>query len=131
VKFVDDEDILIIFILAQTTTSTTATNVSTWCVSRCRCTGISSYTQWQTFGSDAIYMLINTGNCNFTQTPCYFTSVSGTSSHWTMTGYNAIFSPTSSSFSVYLRGRSVTSSSTLLGYSSSYTWNVNWGGMYN
>ncbi|CAF3090921.1 unnamed protein product [Rotaria socialis] len=114
-----------------TITTTTTTTTSAICTYPCRCTGISSYTLWQILTNDTISMTVDTSSCNFYQTPTYFTSLFGTSSHWTMIGYNAIYSPANSSFTVHLRYIGSLSSSTLLTYASNYLWNVHWFGTYS
>ena len=71
-------------------------------------------------------MDVDTRNCNFTSIPSYFTSISGTSSHWDLAGYGAIDNPTSTTFRIYAKSISNTNSKTLLNYSIDYKWNVHW-----
>ena len=122
---------LLLLFSATTTGTTTSTTASPSCAAPCRCAGIASYTQWQVFSNDSLFMTINTTNCYFTRTPIYFTSLAGTSSHWSMTSYMAIHAPTNTSFTIQLRGLGTVSASLVMNYSTSYFWNVNWAGVYS
>lgn len=121
-----------VFYIVVTTTSTITTTTSRpGCILPCTCTGVASYTQWQVYSSDTIYITVDTSSCNFARTPMYITSIGGSSSHWTLTGYNAIYLPTNSSFMLYAKGWPAYSSSIMMNYSTTYTWIVNWAGMYS
>jgi hypothetical protein len=76
-------------------------------------------------------MDIDTSACNFIQTPRYCTSIGGTGGQWDLIGHNAIYSPASTTFRIYLTSLSSLTSSTMASYASTYTWNINWVGMYN
>jgi len=74
-------------------------------------------------------MDVDTSNCNFTSTPSYFTSISGTSAHWDLAGYGAIYNPTSTTFRIYAKSLSSADVGTLLDRSIDCKWNVHWLGI--
>ena len=48
---------------------------------------IPGSTNWQPYGNNTgVYVDIDTSGCGFSNTPRYFTSIGGTSSHWSTTG---------------------------------------------
>lgn len=63
------------------------------------CSGVSA--NWFP-GSPGIYINVDTSQCGFTSTPKYFTSLSGTSHHWTIIGIDAIYSESPNGFTVFL-----------------------------
>jgi hypothetical protein len=76
-------------------------------------------------------MILNTSQCNFIETPLYFISVGGTSNHYCLTGYDAIYQPTNESFQIYTTSVCVGyNATTMISYAASYNWNVNWVGFY-
>ena len=85
---------------------------------------------WQINSTTIITMIINTTQCNFTTTPLYFVSLYGTSDHWRMSGYVAIYFPTNQSFQVYLKSVLGVSATTLLSYAGTFSWNIVWTGFY-
>ena len=95
------------------------------------CSGKSSHTLWALYGTGGIRMVIDTSNCTFTSTPLYFTSMAGTSSHWVMESYTAIYSPTLSSFVVYGRSSIGWNSTEMFDYAQLYAWDINWVGILN
>jgi hypothetical protein len=74
-------------------------------------------------------MLIDTSTCNFSSTPLYFTSMAGTTNHWILTGYGAIYAPTKNALRIYGQSASVTNGTQLLSYSQTDQWSVNWFGL--
>lgn len=113
------------------TTATTTTSSLLGCAFPCLCADVASYTSWQAYwGGNAIYMNISTGRCNFTQTPLYFTSMAGTGSHYLLTSFGAIYSPTSTSFTIYLLNIAGWNSSTMMSLAAANVWNVNWFALY-
>lgn len=74
-------------------------------------------------------MTIDTSSCNFTSTPLYFTSMAGTSGHWILTSYTAIYSPTPISFRVYARSMNGWNSTEMVGYAQTYSYDLNWFGI--
>jgi hypothetical protein len=75
-------------------------------------------------------MTIDTSNCNFNSTPLYFTSITGDSVHWRLTGYGAIYVPSQNSFTIYASSYNYPNSTQLLSFSQIYQWNVSWFGLY-
>ncbi|CAF3508678.1 unnamed protein product [Rotaria socialis] len=116
---------------STTTKTTTTTTATTSCISPCICAGVASYTQWQAYSTDGMTMTISTSGCNFVQTPQYYTSIGGTSNHWSLSGYDSIYSPSSTSFTIYSMNMAGWSSSTMVSYANSYSWNVYWVGIYD
>ncbi|CAF1227796.1 unnamed protein product [Rotaria sordida] len=112
---------------STTTVTTTITTVAT--NSAYYCNGISSFTLWQLYSPNGLFMDIDTTSCRFNSTPLYFTSMAGTSSHWDLAGYTAIYSPTNTSFRIYTRSLNTMNSTEMLSYSQTYIWNVNWFGI--
>jgi hypothetical protein len=60
-------------------------------------------TGWNVYDPSTIYLSVNTSGCGFSSTPRYFTSVGGLGSHFELVGASAIYSPTSTGFSVYVQ----------------------------
>ena len=84
-------------------------------------------TNWKAYGSNAIYVDVDTTAAGFASTPRYFTSLGGTSNHYYAQGFNAIYSPTATGFRVYLRnwnGAALTPE-----YANSKGWYVQWLGV--
>jgi hypothetical protein len=73
-------------------------------------------------------MPIDTTNCSFNQTPIYFTSMAGISSHYGLISYRAIYSATATGFRVYIRPLFAWNATDMLTYAASYQWDVNWFG---
>ncbi|MFP2910080.1 S8 family peptidase [Pyxidicoccus sp. 3LFB2] len=78
-------------------------------------------TNWQQYSAEGIYLDVNTAGCGFTSTPLYFTSLGGTSSHWTSSGATAIYSPTATGFRVYVRTPGITPA-----LANQWGWHLNW-----
>ena len=79
---------------------------------------------WQVYDGLTIYLQINTSSCGYTTTARYFTSVSGTGSHFELTGVNAIYAATPTGFQVYVQKNSLgalTPSDAIAGQ-----WFINW-----
>ncbi len=88
---------------------------------------ISGATNWQSYGSNNIYLDIDTSSAGFAETPNYFASLGGSTCQWEEDGITAIYSPTSTGFRVYLRsdtGRSVTPE-----FANQNGWYVQWLGV--
>lgn len=56
---------------------------------------------WQA-GPPGISINVDTSHCGFTSTPKFFTSLSGTANHWTITGIDAIYNESENGFTVFL-----------------------------
>lgn len=59
-------------------------------------------TAWQQYGANGLYVDVDTSACGLTETPLYFTSLGGSSSHWITTGGTSIYNPTPTSLRIYL-----------------------------
>lgn len=103
---------------------------STTCTYPCQCAGTSPSSLWQIFNNSVIMMNINTTVCKFISTPVYFTSIAGIDMDYIMQGYTAIYSPKNDSFLIYAISVFGDKSSTLYSYSQTYSWNINWFGIY-
>merc|ERR1712037_1007684 len=55
--------------------------------------------KWDVYSNDQT-QLIDISKCGFTKTPTIFTSMTGTSSHWTATGMTSIYSPNKYKWSI-------------------------------
>lgn len=95
------------------------------------CAGILPWSLWKASNSILITIHVNSTVCNFSSTPAYFTTISGAYNHFYLQSYNVIYAPSNYGFRVYARGgvSPTLSSSTLLGYASTFSWNLNWLGM--
>jgi len=60
-------------------------------------------TEWKQYSSNSIYVDVDTTKAGFIDTPLYFTSIGGNYCHWEADGTNAIYSPMSTGFRIYLR----------------------------
>jgi hypothetical protein len=81
-------------------------------------------TNWQSYGTNAIYVDVDTSAARFTATPLYFTSIGGITNQRDAQGINAIYSATSKGFRIYLRnwnGVALTPA-----YANSKGWCVQW-----
>lgn len=104
--------------------STTAEN------NRYTCGGVSPLTRWSRTGRlDTIRMVIDTSQCEFTQTPLYFTSITGVAGHYLLVGVNAIYESTNTSFSINVRSMDGQTADTLMAWSAEYQWNLQWYGL--
>ncbi|CAF3772274.1 unnamed protein product, partial [Rotaria socialis] len=115
-----------LFQCQNVTTTTTTTSNQTSCTFPCTCAGIASYTLWQAYSTYSMYMIIDTTNCNFNQAPLYFTSMAGLGSQYGLTSYGAIYSASSTSFTIYSQNLFNWTASTLLNMAATNAWNVNW-----
>ncbi len=89
-----------------------------------KCTGstVAGSTNWQPYGENGIYVDIDTAACGFTATPRYFTSMGGSSRHWTTVGATSIYSPTSNGFRVYVNSEDAITPAS----ANSHHWTINW-----
>lgn len=74
-------------------------------------------------------MDIDTSNCSYPVLPRYFVSISGANSHDYIVGYQAIYSPTTTSFRIYAAPLKSWSNTLVLSASQTYAWDVNWFGI--
>jgi len=75
-------------------------------------------------GSPYIYIDVNTSSCNFSSTPTYFSSLGGNGGHYAVLGSNAIYSPTSTGFRIYLTKHDLTAPA--IATASSSNWHIKW-----
>ncbi len=85
------------------------------------CTGESNDV-WTSYGSGGLVKTISMSGCGFTSTPVIISSLHGTSSHWTTTGGQNVYSPTSSQFTIYISGGSWMTTTT----AATYDWHIEW-----
>ena len=87
------------------------------------CVGHSKHTDWLQYSTGTnIYQSVSIADCGFTQTPEIFTSLSGRSSHWTVTGVTSIYSESKDGFRIYIHHD--TSDAGAL--AASHDWSINW-----
>ena len=60
-------------------------------------------TNWRAYGTNSIYVDVNTAAAGFTATPRYFTSLGGISNQYEAQGITGIYSATATGFRIYLR----------------------------
>ncbi|WP_257448301.1 GON domain-containing protein [Archangium lipolyticum] len=89
------------------------------------CTGQTApgATSWQQYGSDGLYLDVDTTACGYSAAPLYFTSLGGLDNHWKTTGATSIYLPTATGFRVYVwyRGNSLTPA-----LANQLGWYLNW-----
>ena len=89
------------------------------------CSGnTASGSGWLIYDPSTIYITVNTAGCGFTSAPRYFTSIGGLGSHFELVGGSAIYSPTATGFSVYVKrndGGALTPTDAVNG-----GWYINW-----
>lgn len=84
---------------------------------------------WVAYDASTIYISVNTSGCGFTGTPKYFTSIGGLGSHFELVGFSAIYSPSPTGFTVYIKkndGTALSPSNAVSG-----GWYLNWQGIGN
>ena len=83
---------------------------------------------WQQYpGGAGVFIDVDTSSGKFSTTPAYVTSLGGNSSHWATTGATSVYSPTATSFRVYVRwadGSPLTPAN-----ASALGWHIRWIGM--
>jgi len=100
------------------------------------CSGRVNHTEFRPLLGDVrfgIHIHVDTSHCNFTSTPVYLTSLTGTNSHWLTVGISAIYWPTRVGFDVYLSSfsPSITSSEMHIKWAALYDWALEWVGIQN
>lgn len=84
---------------------------------------------WNVYNSSTISINVSTVGCAFTGTPKYFTSIGGLGSHFELVGQSAIYTPSATGFTVYLKkndGSSLAPADAVAG-----GWFLNWHGIGN
>ncbi len=79
-------------------------------------------TAWIQYGTNGIYVNVDTSGCKFTQIPIYLTALNGDTSHWTSTGGSEVYSPAVSGFTIYIDAKQAMSPAT----ANSWGWHVTW-----
>jgi len=83
---------------------------------------------WQQFQNNAsVFIDVDTTAQRFATTPVYVTALHGDSQHWDTTGGSSVYSPTRTSFRVYVRrpdGRSLT-----VANAQDRRWHIQWIGV--
>ena len=85
---------------------------------------VTGNTNWQSYGSAAIYLDVNTSGCGNQAIPVYATSLGGSSAHYMAVGATSIYQPTQSGFRVYVRrsdGAGLTPAQ-----ANGMNWHINW-----
>jgi subtilisin family serine protease len=78
-------------------------------------------TDWQQYDANGLYLDVNTSGCGLSSTPLYFTSIGGSSSHWTSTGATSTYFPTATGFRVYVYTQGITPP-----LANQLGWHINW-----
>jgi hypothetical protein len=81
-------------------------------------------TAWQAYGTEGIFVDVDTSSAGFRTTPIYITSLGGLGYHWETTGATSIYTPTPQGFTVYIRfapARLITPA-----LANEYGWHINW-----
>jgi RHS repeat-associated protein len=81
-------------------------------------------TTWQAYGSNGVYLDVNTSRCGYSSPPVYLTSLGGNSSHFATTGATSIYVPTATGFRVYVR--IVSGTNFTPADANSWGWHLNW-----
>lgn len=79
---------------------------------------------WQTYDPTTIYINVTTGGCSYLAAPRYFTSIGGLGSHFELVGASAIYNPTTTGFTVYVKKGDL--SSLTVGEAIAGSWFINW-----
>lgn len=84
---------------------------------------------WVAYDPTTIRLNVSTVGCAFTGTPMYFTSIGGLGSHFELIGASAIYSPSPTGFTVYVKkndGTALAPANAVAG-----SWYINWQGIGN
>jgi hypothetical protein len=81
-------------------------------------------TAWQPYGTEGIFLDVDTSSAGFTITPIYITSIGGAAHHWRTTGATSIYFPTPTGFRVYVRYS--TGGPLTPDIANQYGWHINW-----
>ena len=85
-------------------------------------------TGWQNYSDGrGIYIDIDTSSCGFSSSPMYFTSLAGSTRHWTTIGITSIYQTAVSHFRVYLDFEG--DSQTTVADADESNWHVQWCGV--
>ncbi|MFI6920131.1 hypothetical protein ACIBIZ_09260 [Nonomuraea spiralis] len=85
---------------------------------------------WQAYGTNGIYIDVDTSAAHFSGSPIYVTSVSGPGGNqWNLVGPSAVYDPTATKFRVYLQWRDASPLSPAA--AQQYGWFIQWIGYDN
>jgi hypothetical protein len=93
--------------------------------------GVSPSNAWQQYtggGGPGIFIDVDTSHAQFPEQPVYVCSLHGNSDHWSTIGGSSIYSPTATSFRVYVRradGSALTPQQ-----AQSNGWHISWIGQF-
>jgi serine protease len=92
------------------------------------CTGQTAQgaSAWQQYGSDGIYLDVNTVACAQAVPPLYLTSLGGWANHRLASGATSIYNATATGFRVYIYLPGITPA-----LANQYGWNINWQALPN
>jgi len=84
-------------------------------------------TDWVQYGSNGLYLDVDTSSAGFDEAPIYLTSLGGNSGHWTVLGATSIYQATPTGFRSYVRfsnGAPITPVQANL-----WKWHIQWTGI--
>lgn len=87
----------------------------------------SGSTAWQVYGTNGIFVDVDTTAAGFVKTPLYVTALHGTSSHWATTGGTSVYQPTPTGFRIYVKWSD--SSPLTPATANSCGWHIQWIGI--
>ena len=58
---------------------------------------------WQTYGTTALTIKVNTSAAGFSRTPVYLAAIGGRTRHWELIGGTAVYNPTATGFEVFVK----------------------------
>jgi hypothetical protein len=82
-------------------------------------------TSWREFGSDGLYVDVDTSKCGFSIPPNYISSLGG-KSHWTTTGSSEIYEPRETGFRVYISNKEHIRQGVRAIEANRLNWHINW-----
>jgi len=83
----------------------------------------SNGTGWVQYSPDGLYIDVSIAACGFSAAPQLFTSLVGSSSHWSVTGVTSIYSKTATGFRIYVR---VAGGSITVAQANTWNWHISW-----
>ena len=95
------------------------------CARVCAGTTGRDSTTWSDRGSTAVTLTVDISKCGFVKVPTVTTSIEGTGYHWKATGLAAVYSTTTTSFTMYIDGSQPGHNPTG-GNARTWKWNVEW-----
>jgi hypothetical protein len=93
------------------------------CARVCAGTTGRGRTTWNDVTSHGVKLSVDISSCGFVKVPTVTTSVEGRTAHWKATGLAAVYSTTTNSFTMWVRGPY---DNPTRGNAESWGWNVEW-----